>query len=64
MTSKVPSPTENRIRFKEPLHRFVSEVKVTPLGDADENLKIARFAAGVFRIDSGKVSMFECPVRK
>lgn len=53
-----------RIRFKEPLHRFVSEIKVSPLGDADENLKTARFAAGVFRIDPKKVSMFKCPVRR
>ena len=53
-----------RIRFKEHLHRFVSEIKVSPLGDADENLKAARFAAGVFRIDPRKVSMFKCPVRE
>ena len=53
-----------RIRFKEPLHRFVSEIKVSPLGDADENLKTAQFAAGVFQIDPGKVSVFKCPVSR
>ena len=53
-----------RIQFKEHLHRFVSEIKVSPLGDANENLKTAQFVAGVFRLDPRKVSMFECPARR